>query len=1830
MITKRTTIVLFSSLLVTALAAPVGAAEICGNGVDDDSDGMADEGCYDLASGVCESPLSCHETGMVSPLVGSLRYQLPPDVAPKVPFGPGVGLRRFYSSQFWPGITAPPTYQDKGAKADGNNSVTPAWPTIHQTNDVALLIVETAGTQPATLSNAQGFVAVTGSPQGDNGDTSGTVVTVFWKRATSSSQASPTVADSGDHQVAQIITFRNVATTGDPWDVTAGSATAGTASSSFSIPGATTTQPNTLVVAILSTSLASSATGWTNADLTGVAEHSDVSTTSGNDGGIAVATGVKVTAGPYGATTGTTAASVRQARMSIALRPVDSAPVWKKPMGERWQHTYSTWLSKSGSAPSSTIVLHTNRGQDIRAPYASTAGGFDTYLPQTGFHAQYLRQRTTSPNEFQLRLLTGETLIYDSTGRLSEIWDTLATPNKVLVAYDGNGQVSTVTDASTQRRLLFAYTGSVLTTVAFQVKVSGTFTTYHTTSYGYSSGSLTTVTIGGQLAQTNVYTNGYLTQIQDGAANSIIAFAYNATPGKIARIDTRSGVLGYDYNSARASCSAKTVLYFNLGNTSSCDVDSDCGSGFLCGGKTSTGSTGKCFRGARCLTVSSPSEDVITTVTALGPPSESCEGACLEASQYVWNTGTGILDLGAIQDPSGNYTVSAFNSNGLPTTISSGDPDTNPSNGNGARVQWISYDSTFPGKVAETRRQSDLIAGTGCQPTSGEASCARNIFTYNSDGKLWKLEQTGATVNSSNSIAAFNYVTTNTYDSKGRLTQIDGPLFGSNDVTQLTYYTASGGFADDFVDEYKRKKDATNFVTQRAISYDFWGNPVALQDADTTWTCLVFNSARGYLEKRTEKMTNHTDCSADAANLVTSWARDSALRLTQITRPDGSCMFYEYDTKGRVLRTKRRDDCNAGSSGDKQEFVYDAEGLLTEIQTYDAASTLTAKQPFTYFDSRRLAKVVNPVDTSKWTGISYDSRGLVSQIDAAGNLGKTVFNRTGLPGADGRVTSVDKYKTSSTFDSWNLLFAWLGDQRAVTDGDSKQTESLRDDLGRIVQVVSPDMAAPRDQLYDEASRMTTIIDAYANAAQETHGFTFDNMGRPLDADFAIGSDFGTCLGSTNPPEIQRVYDAPPVTCPISGGCNRTEGRLAYEKVRLMCSTALGGDNSLDQETFYSYDDAGRVIREYIRDDASRVATHAFVWTKNGALQQVTLPSGAVLGWTHGSTGSNSDTDLVTEQWRTNASTLVTKSVGWNPYGPLKTYKHETTYGGVGTQTRITRNLAYRVTGIYHETTTGSATLHSVATTEDVKGRITARDYTPNGGGVQDSFFLYDDQDRLLCETTSSVSSCPSSGSNIKTSHTASPPFTNAGDWKQFARPSAGTTGLTHVINASGYGTSHRVTRIDQNDGTPVLGPTDFEYLATGERWKEYNTTSMSNADRIHTYDQRHNKRETAGWVRSGGTWYLYSAVSAFDARNRRVYKSFTANGTTSAWFFYYDPLDRLTEVKFVTPEGTNQTFQLFWLGDRLTAYWQTDSGGTTTKRYVATDETNRPIDMWNWPTSGDTARVWAVNPSAWGFDTNLVGPSVFQPILFAGQFQDSETAVYQNDGTTRHRPGLAHNGFRTYDPFTGSYLQVDPLASRSWSTYVYVDSNPVGQKDPSGLMIRKKCTSGHLSDEDYPGMIVVNGTQCWPEEDGSGDGGPGQGEDLPHGHHGSDGVPTGGHSVTQPAKGPWWEKYGEQRPAKRQWNSITCGELSQTVAAAGSLCVTAIADSLRHDCFCKVSGGDWTYEGLKTKDDCFLAEQGNASVTCNFGECRDYHIARDGYEQVCPGDCGVAYWYLCD
>jgi hypothetical protein len=219
-------------------------------------------------------------------------------------------------------LTNPPTFVAAGAVAHNTVGITPALPAGIATNDILLLFVET-NNQIISITNQNGgtWTQVTSPPQG----TTGTRLTAFWSRY-NGTQGAPTTSDSGDHQVGIIIAVRGVATSGNPWDV-AGGGVEITSDTSGSIPGATTTVANTLVVTAIAINLPDGNydnnrfSSWTNANLTSLTERVDCSRNSGNGGGIGIATGVKATAGAYGNTTVTLATAATKGMMSIAIKP---------------------------------------------------------------------------------------------------------------------------------------------------------------------------------------------------------------------------------------------------------------------------------------------------------------------------------------------------------------------------------------------------------------------------------------------------------------------------------------------------------------------------------------------------------------------------------------------------------------------------------------------------------------------------------------------------------------------------------------------------------------------------------------------------------------------------------------------------------------------------------------------------------------------------------------------------------------------------------------------------------------------------------------------------------------------------------------------------------------------------------------------------------------------------------------------------------------------------------------------------------------------------------------------------------------------------------------------------------------------------------------------------------------------------------------------------------------------------------------------------------------------------------------------------------------------
>ena len=217
-----------------------------------------------------------------------------------------------------------PTFVGESGRFGGVGNQTPSWPAGHQADDIGILWIETAN--QAVPATPDGWNVVPDSPQGEGtgGDAAATRLTLFWRRATSGTESSPSTGDSGDHQICGMAAFRGCITTGDPYDVTAGD-TAAVATDAVSVPGDTTTVADCLITAWVahSTDIGSSVQvgSWANADLANVTERFDWSGANAGGGGVSMATGEKATAGAFGATTATLVTASLQGRIMVALKP---------------------------------------------------------------------------------------------------------------------------------------------------------------------------------------------------------------------------------------------------------------------------------------------------------------------------------------------------------------------------------------------------------------------------------------------------------------------------------------------------------------------------------------------------------------------------------------------------------------------------------------------------------------------------------------------------------------------------------------------------------------------------------------------------------------------------------------------------------------------------------------------------------------------------------------------------------------------------------------------------------------------------------------------------------------------------------------------------------------------------------------------------------------------------------------------------------------------------------------------------------------------------------------------------------------------------------------------------------------------------------------------------------------------------------------------------------------------------------------------------------------------------------------------------------------------
>jgi hypothetical protein len=215
-----------------------------------------------------------------------------------------------------------------GGGTSGTGPVSPELPEGTKRGDLLIMIAESGGATAGAEADIPLTAVGWSSPPAPYADQKkgNTRLTILYRIATASDATSTN--DTGDHQTARIIGIK--AGTFDP-ENPFNTAAVGTqaATKSVSIPGATTTRDNCLVLACASGNLpdAASITEFgvpTNASLSELTERIDMTLSIGDGGALYAATGVKAGAGAYGATTLTAVTEAERVVASLAINPLPS------------------------------------------------------------------------------------------------------------------------------------------------------------------------------------------------------------------------------------------------------------------------------------------------------------------------------------------------------------------------------------------------------------------------------------------------------------------------------------------------------------------------------------------------------------------------------------------------------------------------------------------------------------------------------------------------------------------------------------------------------------------------------------------------------------------------------------------------------------------------------------------------------------------------------------------------------------------------------------------------------------------------------------------------------------------------------------------------------------------------------------------------------------------------------------------------------------------------------------------------------------------------------------------------------------------------------------------------------------------------------------------------------------------------------------------------------------------------------------------------------------------------------------------------------------------
>ena len=673
-------------------------------------------------------------------------------------------------------------------------------------------------------------------------------------------------------------------------------------------------------------------------------------------------------------------------------------------LGFGWTHSYEILLETDfGTASGGLIRIQDETGR-IRYYLKNAGGVYD------GFFNERTHVAVESGDYVWYRL-DGSRCGFSSEGKL--IWIDDEKGNELSLTYDAQGHIETVSDAASARVLTFHYVNDLLDhiigptsdAVSDGVWVSYNYDTIQNlTSVIYADGSEFTY------SYTYINDSHNLTEKSNAANHLLASWDYDSLDRCTDNYSVDGTGASLDYVSATqvdVTDAYGTIRTYTIGE----------------------------INGQK-------------RVTAMqGLAAAPYDGSSLVRWQY-----DGLMNLTEVETAGGTvHQYQNHDARGNPATVilAAGELE----------ERTISYTYHPEMNLALTRSEASVL-GSGDKLT---------IWDYDDDfdttanenptNLVSRIIEQGFTKDASGTTVPYEYITTLTYNAKGQLLTIDGPLTGTADTDSFGYDPVNGNllsvtrpligstsFADhDAAGQVGKVTDVNNqFDT---FTYDGRGRVTTVtHDADNSSRTVVYNSAG---------LPNTT---TDEDDVAFSFDYDAVTgRMVEKLDWDGNYIAYSYDTQGNLTG---RSKCDAGD-------------VCTSVKTWNYQGAVIPG---------KLWKEIKP--DSSFSEYLYNSDGNVSAVIDY-NLNRTDYEYDAL----NRLITVTQPGSLITSYDYDLH----GNLKSVMDANNNETTFIYDDMGRVMQTTSPDTGTAKF-VYDAAGNLVQKTDAKSI----TVSYDYDDLNRLTD------------------------------------------------------------------------------------------------------------------------------------------------------------------------------------------------------------------------------------------------------------------------------------------------------------------------------------------------------------------------------------------------------------------------------------------------------------------------------------------------------------------------------------------------------------------------------------------------------------------------------------------------------------------------------------------------------------------------------------------------------------